>query len=257
VCSLFGRAEVVAVPADVPAWVWTLSPHEADAVLRRLVSLAQAGDQTAALTVIGCLRPGLCSLAGGLKVGMDEIVSEAALVLLRFSRTRRQRIAAGLLLDIRHRFWEAHKKAEREVPMGDGRPSDMARGSAGEMEPEGSAAGRLAGIVLVAWRAGYLSRDAAQLLIETRVYGVSVAEVAARLGISTKATYERRRRAEARLRRWVEEPARRGRPAGQRRLHGVSISRTTYPVVNRRAGRTRSASCDRAQAPAKSSRSTP
>jgi DNA-directed RNA polymerase specialized sigma24 family protein len=237
--------------------VWTLSPHEADAVLRRLVSLAQAGDQTAALTVIACLRPGLCSLAGGLKVGMDEIVSEAALVLLRFSRTRRQRIAAGLLLDIRHRFWEAHKKAEREVPMGDGRPLDTARGSAGEMEPEGSAAGRLAGIVLVAWRAGYLTRDAAQLLIETRVYGVSVAEVAARLGISTKATYERRRRAEARLQRWAEEPAgRRVRPAGQRQLHGSSISRTTYPVVNRRAGRTRSASCDRAQAPAKSSRST-
>lgn len=198
----------------------------------------------AALAVVACLRPGLCSLVKSLRAGMDDVVSETALVVLTFSPTRRRRIAAGLLLDVRHRFWERQKRASREVPMGEGRPGDASYGAPGELESNRSAAEQLTDTVMSAWRAGHLGADAARLIVETRVYGESAVAAAARRGITAKAACERRRRAEVRLAAWCSLPAAAQRLGASSRLgHGALSLRSTYLDVNcrvRRGDRSRS-----------------
>jgi hypothetical protein len=227
-CPMLGRAAVSA-PGEVPSWVWTLDRHHADVVLRNLVDLAQAGDQHAVLAVLACLRPGLCSLVTSLRVGMDEVMSEAGLVILTLPRTRRRRIAANLLLDVRHRVWERQRRAAREVPLGDSRDVAEMGINPGGVKLGRSSAGQVADIVLSAWRAGYLAEDPARLILETRVYGDTAVAAAARRGISPKAACERRRRAEARLARWCALPSSEQRHRSvPRSLHGGSGSATTY-----------------------------
>lgn len=230
-------------PVEVSAWVWRLDAGHADVALRALVDLAQAGDELATLTVVACLRPGLCSLVKSLRVGIDEVVSEASMVVLTFSPTRRRRIAAGLLLDVRHRFWELQKKVAREVPVGETVAREAAYGSPGELDPTGTPPERLALVVFGAWRAGVLDRASAALILETRLYGETVVAAAARRGISAKAAYERRRRAEARLSRSMTSSSRHGRHEGhrpQRRSgHGALTPRATYSAMSCQIARPR------------------
>jgi hypothetical protein len=93
-CGLLGRAGL-AVPSDVPGWVCGLDCHAADGVLRQLVLLAQAGDREALLAVLACLRPGLLALAKRAGVALDDVLGEAAVVVLEFPATRRQRVRSA------------------------------------------------------------------------------------------------------------------------------------------------------------------
>jgi hypothetical protein len=187
----------VEVPGEVPAWVWGMEGVAADRVLRGLVGLAQAGDEVAVLAVLACLRPGLCGLAGRVGVPVDEVVSEATFVVFEFPYRRRRTVAGQLLLDTRKRFSRARERV-RDVPVGDTRLG-FETPAPGELGVEVPAVERLSQLVHAAWQEGHLSKDAARLIIETRVWGVAVEEAAARRGITRKAAFERRARAEARL----------------------------------------------------------
>jgi len=188
----------VATPVNVPGWVWGLERSAADEVLRCLVELAQGGDEVAVSVVLACLRPGLCAMAGRTGVPMDDLVSEATLVVFEFPFQRRRTVAGQLLLDTRKRFSRARARV-REIPAGDTRQGSDGD-AAEELGAERPAIEQLGLLVHQAWKQGHLTRDAARLVMETRVWGIPVAEAAARRGISRKAVFERRARAEARLR---------------------------------------------------------
>lgn len=191
-------ASGVVEPGEVPAWV---SKRGASSDLFRvLVEFAQAGDPWALSTLLVCMGRGLCALAGRIGVPVDEVVSEATSVVLEFPHSRRATVPGQLLLDTRKRFSrEGERERLRETPMGDTRVLGD-RAAPGDLGADRSAADELSALVCRAWREGALEQDEARLVLETRVWGVSVAEAAARRGISAKAVYCRRERAEARLR---------------------------------------------------------
>jgi len=190
-------ASGVALPAEIPGWV---SERGAGSDLFRvLVESAQGGDGWALSTLLVCLGRGLCGLAGQIGVPVDEVVSEATLVVLDFPFARRRTVPGQLLLDTRKRFSRVGERERlRETPSGDTRVLDD-REAPGDLGVDSSAADRLSGLVVRAWRRGVLAEDLARLVLETRVWGVSVNDAAARRGITAKAVYDRRQRAEARL----------------------------------------------------------
>lgn len=195
-CPALAGAELSA-PSEVPAWMWRTDHSKADRVVRCLVGLAQSGDEVAVLTVLACLRPGLCALAGRIGVPMDEVVSEATFVVFEFPYRRRRTVAGQLLLDTRKRFSRARERVH-EVPVGDTRQR-FDGPAPGDLGVEVPAVEELSQLVVLAWQEGHLTREAARLIVETRAWGVSGEQAAARLGISRKAAFERRARAEARL----------------------------------------------------------
>lgn len=187
----------IAVPGEVPAWVWGTDRATADRVLRCLVELAQSGDEVAVTAVLACLRPGLCALASRIGAPLDEVVSEATFAVYEFPWRRRRTVPGQLLLDTRKRFSRARERL-RDVPAGDTR-FRFEVPARGELGVELGTPELLSAVVRLASREGHLTRDAARLILETRVWGVSVEEAAARLGTTRRAVLERRIRAEARL----------------------------------------------------------
>jgi hypothetical protein len=187
----------VVEPGEIPGW---LSERGASSDLFRvLVEFAQAGDPVALSTLLVSLAPGLCALAGRVRVPVDEVVSEAASVVLDFPFARRRTVPGQLLLDTRKRFSrEGERQRLRETPVGDTRVLGDREAPDGR-GVDASAADQLSALVVRAWRLGVLDLDQARLVLETRVWGVSVVEAAARRGISRSAVYCRRDRAEARL----------------------------------------------------------
>jgi hypothetical protein len=170
-----------------------------DDAFRVLVEFAQGGDPWALSTVLVCLRPGLCALAARIGIPVDEVVSEATFVVLDFPFARRRTVPGQLLLDTRKRFSrEGERQRLRETPSGDTRVL-ADRVAPGDLGVDASPVERLSDLVYRAWRQGLLSDDLARLVVETRVWGVSPAEAARRRGITRKAVYQRRVRAEARL----------------------------------------------------------
>jgi hypothetical protein len=179
-----------------------MAPEEADVVLRSLVGHAQGGDELASLVVLACLRPGLLSLARRADLRIDDVVAEAAVVVLEARLDGRRRVAAGLLLDVRHRFWE-RRRQERRLPIE--RPSEDPTAclegieAPGELGLEFGASEHLMKVVVEACRAGQVKADTARLIIETRVLGEDIGLAAERRGLSRKAAQTRRRRAEIAL----------------------------------------------------------
>jgi hypothetical protein len=194
-------------PADLPAWIWSLPINDADDVLRHLIRLAQRGDELASLTVLACLRPGLCSLAKRIGESLDEVVAEAAVLLFEYPYDRRRRVAAGFLLDLRKRFWVRRRRLAKEVLDDDPAEHLDAMPATGELGVQLSAAERLVDLVWTVWRAGQLDEDQARLIIETRVLGDQMAIAARRRGVTRRAAFERRVRAEARLARAAQRAA--------------------------------------------------
>jgi len=189
-------ASGIAEPAEVPGWV---SKRGASSDLFRvLVEFAQSGDPWALSTLLVCLRRGLFALASRIGVPVDEVVSEATFVVLEFPFARRRTVPGQLLLDTRKRFSREGERERRETPTGDTRVLGD-RAAPGHLGVDSSAVDELSALVCRAWRLGVLDQDLARLVLETRVWGVSVDEAAERRGISRKAVYCRRERAEARL----------------------------------------------------------
>jgi hypothetical protein len=185
-------------PAAVPGWVSERGSAASDALFRVLVEAAQAGDRWALTTLLVCLRPGLYALAGRIRRPIDEVVSEATVVVFEFPTARRRSVPGQLLLDTRFRFFYERQR-RRETPLGDTRVLDD-REAPGVLGVAAPAVEELSALVVRAWRQGLVAEDHARLVLETRLWGVSVGEAAARRGISPKAVYCRRLRTEARLR---------------------------------------------------------
>lgn len=189
-------ASGIAEPAEVPEWV---SKRGASSDLFRvLVEFAQAGDPWALPTLLVCLRRGLFALASRIGVTVDDVVSEATFVVLEFPFARRRTVPGQLLLDTRKRF-KRERERLKETPVGDAHVLGD-REAPGHLGMDSSAVEELSALVCRAWRTGVLDQDQARLVLETRVWSVSVNEAAERRGISRKAVYCRRERAEARLR---------------------------------------------------------
>ena len=189
-------------PGEVPAWVWSLDPGDADVVLRVLVEQAQAGDAVAATAVLACLRPGICALAVRTGMAADEIVSEAAVAVLRFPVARRASVAGQILLDVR-RAVRRERERQRDVVEGDTRVVLEKTEAPGELGAEPSMAEQVVALVVRARQADVIGDDDARLILETRVAGEAMTAAAARRSIGRTAAYQRRQRAEARLAGWL------------------------------------------------------
>lgn len=201
VCTELAGAPLRA-PGDLQAWLRDCPSGRADAVLGGLVKLAQKGDTVALLAVVVCLSPGIRTLARRTGIGVDEAMSEVTLGILEFPVERRRSIAGGLLLDARNRLSRASRRApEPHAGVGE----DAVWVDAGSPEAGGqTTAERILALVCDARRRNVLDGHDAQLIVDTRVSGHRVAPAAARLGISRDAAYQRRIRAERRLREEAE-----------------------------------------------------
>lgn len=197
-CVALADAPPLISPRDIPPWVWKLDRQESNSVLRYLVGRAQSQDDVALLVVIASLRPGLLTLVSRWGYDDNEVIAEAPVVVLECPLSRRRRIAAGLLLDIHHRFWLQRRRI-REVVGGDTRSRLADLPAPGELGVNISTGEQLFGLVCGALRAGFIRPDEARIIIETRVLGDKVAVAAARRGVTRKAIYERRQVAEFRL----------------------------------------------------------
>jgi hypothetical protein len=200
-CPLLAKAGLGG-PPEVPAWVSGLGrtdPEAADEVVRSLIGLAQSGDRVAAVTVLVCLRWGMCALASREEAPVEEVLAEASLVLLEFPVERRRRVMAGLLLDTRNRMWRQRQKLSREPACGDLREQADQQEAPGDLGVQRSAGEELVDVIRDAWRTDRLREDDARLIIETRVLGDEVAVAAARRSLTRNAAYLRRSRAEASL----------------------------------------------------------
>lgn len=195
-CAALSEAGLAA-PSEVKQWLRSLPTKAADAVIGQLVGFAQCGDSPALLTVIVCLGPGIRNLAARTAVTTDEAVSEIALGILDYPLDRRTSVAGGLLLDARNRLYRAARRAARSEPFDDDDASHPA--APGELGTTVPPAQRIIQLVCQGCRAGLLDHTEAQLIIDTRLNGHRVKPIAAELGLTPSAAYQRRSRAEARL----------------------------------------------------------
>ena len=170
-----------------------------DAVLAGLLAQARV-EPLAARVVLAALLPGLKRIA-------EEVILDARdreelwqlLLACAWERIRSyplerrpSRIAANLLLDARRRALDAFTR-ERGLRA---RPAPAAPPPA--PAPPEATSGDVEVLLARAVRAGALSREEARLILETRIYGVPLASIAAR-GAPYDALRIRRRRAERRL----------------------------------------------------------
>jgi hypothetical protein len=185
-------------PHEVPEWLWGRCPAEQDRVLRVLVRFAQdQEDELALLVVIACLRPGLLRLARTTGLPVDDVVAEATARVLEFPVRRRNRVAAGIVLDTRHRFWSTwRRRLDEQLVDPDEFQSICAPGG---LSREPSAGEELVDTVVEGWRSGCIRRDDARLIIETRVLGTCMKHAARDRSLGLQAGYWRRRKAEAAL----------------------------------------------------------
>lgn len=108
---------------------------------------------------------------------------------------------AKYVLDVRHAIWApaCRRRHVESVPTDRTQLADPVRPRGDLGAQPRTAAERLMALVHDAWRAGHLNSDRARLLIETRVLGDQMQTAADRPGVTRKAMYVRRDRAEARL----------------------------------------------------------
>lgn len=199
-------------PGQLRGWLRSCPTPLADEVLRSLVRLAQRGDATALLAVLVCLAPGIRTLSRRTGVTLDEAMSEVTLGVLEYPYARRRSVASGLLLDARNRISRSARRTPPPAPV-DENTSPFVADREGDVHPPGeqfddprmggpTTAERILTLICEAHRRNILNHDDAQLLVDTRLGGEEVGPAAARLGISPAAAYQRRTRAERRLRRY-------------------------------------------------------
>lgn len=178
-------------------------PAATDAVLGALARRARTDDLAARLllqlVLPGCKR--LLRLYG--RGDPDEwaafIVTTAWDRIRRYPIDRRPRsVAANILLDVRQRVVRAARRQRPGVPLHLVAEEDLP-----SVRPGPDPAAELVGVVGSAVRRGGLDLDAARLVVLTRMGAVSVAELARREQTCEQTVRQRRRRAEARLRRMV------------------------------------------------------
>jgi DNA-directed RNA polymerase specialized sigma24 family protein len=187
-------------PAAVLRFLRRSAPGEQqDGVLRALVSCASE-DPAAGRLVLQALLPGLKRVSARLLVDARDreelwsvLLESAWQRIRRYPIDRRpRRVAANVLLDAMHDAVAAHRRAVRDRAELDVVP---ARSSLARPEVDSDVEALLARAV----RAGALTAPEAELILQTRVDGVSLVSIARSQGVAYDALRVRRRRAERRL----------------------------------------------------------
>jgi hypothetical protein len=170
-----------------------------DRVLRALLSRARE-DPVAGRFVLHALLPGLKRLSARLLVDTrDQEELWSALLACAWQRIRSyplerrpRRIAANVLLDTMHDAVAAHRRAVRDRAELDVMPARVALARS-EVDCDVEA------VTARAIRAGAITAVEAELILRTRIDGVSLVALARSDGASYDALRVRRRRAERRL----------------------------------------------------------
>lgn len=187
-------------PAAVLRFLRRSVPGERqDRVLRALVSRA-GEDPAAGRLVLHALLPGLKSLSARLLVDTrDQEELWSTLLACAWQRIRRypverrpRRVAANVLLDTLHDAVAAHRRAVRDRTELDVVPAWLA-----PTRPRVD--GDIEAVTERAMQAGAITAAEAELILCTRIDGVSLASFARSEGVSYDALRVRRRRAERRL----------------------------------------------------------
>lgn len=197
------QAEGVAVLADVTnlndLLTWTkqgIDPAESDKVLAALAGRS-SHDEVAARALLQCLAPGLCRLASKYGARNPEVATEVIGAAYERIRTypieRRPRaIAANVLADTHQKLWRARQRKVVET-------CALEEMTAAAAPVDTTATEELLGLIATAVRTGKLTREAAEVIVLTRVYDVDIASIADSEGVDPQTLRQRRRRAEARL----------------------------------------------------------
>jgi hypothetical protein len=198
VCELAGVRGLVALEQHVRR----AGPAEADAVLLALATrTVDAGDELAARVLLQLLLPGTRNLARRWWALGDHDERAAAAVAAVYNRIRTYplarrpgRIAANVLLD-------AARDLRRAVPaqavtLGDG---DRPAAPVSDEPVAAHAALELADVLADAVDDGVIDLRDAQLIAQSRIGGLRVADLAARHRVGSRTLWDRRQRAERRL----------------------------------------------------------
>jgi DNA-directed RNA polymerase specialized sigma24 family protein len=176
------------------------SAAESDAVLCALLARARQ-EPLAARVVLQMIAPGLKRLAGHMLTNAYErdelwsaLLAAAWEQIRRYPlKRRRRRVAANLLLDAMH---AALAEIARRHPNG----SELAAASSLQSAREVCASERdVDALLACAVRGGAVSDQEAEVILESRIDGVSLAEIACAQGVSYNTMKLRRQRAERRL----------------------------------------------------------
>jgi len=186
--------------ADVEAYVRGAGPEAADRVLLALVTRAVAGDELAARVLLQLLLPGTRNLARRWWALGDPDERAAAAVSAVYGRIRTYpierrpgRVAANVLMDAAR---ELRRAVPRVVATPTADPTVHTERRAQETSP---AAVELAEVLRDAVDEGVLGLDDAQLIARSRIAGHRVADIARTHRLGTRALWDRRQRAEAKL----------------------------------------------------------
>lgn len=196
-------------PERLFAFLRTEPSAERDAVFCALLRLAKH-EQLAGLVVLEALLPGLKASLGRTLVASGErdellalMLASAWKLIVAYPVERRPaRVAANLLLDIR-------KQTLRQLPRHRRNPREQSR----TREPAATAplaASDLERPLRRAVAAGAVSEAEAELILRTRVDGVSLPKLAAAQGLAYITLYQRRARAERRLLLFLGRPVKKG-----------------------------------------------
>ena len=184
--------------AELEQRVRAAGPEEADQVLLGLVTrVVRERDDLAARVLLQLLLPGTRNLARRWWALGDPDERAAAAVTAVYHRIRTYpldrrpgRIAANVLLD-------AARDLRRAVPRLVTTPVPDPR--APEQLPTANPAVELVEVLSDAVHDGILAADDAQLIARSRIAGHRVADIARHHALSTRALWDRRHRAEAKL----------------------------------------------------------
>lgn len=173
-------------------------PADSDKVLAALARRAATlGDEVAARALLQCLAPGLCRLAN--KYGSrdaeiaTEVIGYAYERIRTFPIERRPRaIAANILADTHQKMWRSRQRKRVETVA-------LEEASVASTPVAEDCTAELLALVASAVKAGKLTREAAEIIVMTRVYDQDIATIADAEGIDPQTLRQRRRRAEARL----------------------------------------------------------
>jgi len=186
--------------ADIERYVRSASPEDADRVLVALAARAVTDDALAARVLLQLLLPGTRNLARRWWALGDPDERAAAAVSAVYGRIRTYpierrpgRVAANVLMDAAR---ELRRAVPRVVATPTADPTVHTERRAQETSP---AAVELAEVLRDAVDEGVLGLDDAQLIARSRIAGHRVADIARTHRLGTRALWDRRQRAEAKL----------------------------------------------------------